>query len=272
MILPYSCAVITTRFAGKCTAILLKCTSSLLANIVQYDNHPCTLDNQRSYPLLYLCTEIQRHLTPKTRNKDNGNDMKRSILTLYLLALLGTAQAQSLDECQRAAESHYPLIRRSGLIAQTAELTVRNIEKGWLPQITASAQATYQSDVTAWPERMQETLQRMGLQMKGLTKDQYKLSLDLQQTLYDGGAIGSQSALARQEGRVQEVQNEVNLYQVRKRVNELYFSLLLIDEQIQLNDDIRALLLLYERSSCRPSSGSPLWSRAVQPLRATSSR
>lgn len=173
--------------------------------------------------------------------------MKRSILSLCLLALLGTAQAQSLDECQRAAESHYPLIRRSGLITQTAELTVRNIEKGWLPQITASAQATYQSDVTAWPERMQETLQRMGLQMKGLTKDQYKLSLDLQQTLYDGGAIGSQSALARQEGRVQEVQNEVNLYQVRKRVNELYFSLLLIDEQIQLNDDIRALLLSTEQ-------------------------
>ena len=46
---------------------------------------------------------------------------------------------------------------------------------------------------------------------------------------------------------MQEVQNEVNLYQVRKRVNELYFSLLLIDEQIQLNDDIRALLLSTEQ-------------------------
>lgn len=81
---------------------------------------------------------------------------------------------------------------------------------------------------------MQETLQRMGLQMKGLTKDQYKLSLDLQQTLYDGGAIGSQSALARQEGRVQEVQNEVNLYQVRKQVNERYLPLLSIGSKGEL--------------------------------------
>lgn len=161
--------------------------------------------------------------------------------------LASVAQAQTLEECQQAAEKNYPIIKQYGLIAQTTELTVKNIQKGWLPQITASAQATYQSDVVSWPENMQRMYQQMGLNMKGLTKDQYKIGVDLQQIIYDGGAIGSQCSIARQEGKVQEAQTEANLYQVRKRVNEMYFSLLLLDEQIRLNDDVKALLLSSEK-------------------------
>ena len=161
--------------------------------------------------------------------------------------LASVAQAQTLEECQQAAEKNYPVIKQYGLIAQTTELTVKNIQKGWLPQITASAQATYQSDVVSWPENTQRMYQQMGLNMKGLTKDQYKIGVDLQQIIYDGGAIGSQRTIARQEGKVQEVQTEANLYQVRKRVNEMYFSLLLLDEQIRLNDDVKALLLSSEK-------------------------
>lgn len=161
--------------------------------------------------------------------------------------LASVAQAQTLEECQQAAEKNYPIIKQYGLIVQTTELTVKNIQKGWLPQITASAQATYQSDVVSWPENMQRMYQQMGLNMKGLTKDQYKIGVDLQQVIYDGGAIGCQRSIARQEGKVQEAQTEANLYQVRKRVNEMYFSLLLLDEQIRLNDDVKALLLSSEK-------------------------
>ena len=161
--------------------------------------------------------------------------------------LASVAQAQTLEECQQAAEKNYPIIKQYGLIVQTTELTVKNIQKGWLPQITASAQATYQSDVVSWPENMQRMYQQMGLDMKGLTKDQYKIGVDLQQIIYDGGAIGSQCSIARQERKVQEAQTEANLYQVHKRVNEMYFSLLLLDEQIRLNDDVKALLLSSEK-------------------------
>lgn len=161
--------------------------------------------------------------------------------------LVSVVQAQTLEECQQAAEKNYPVIKQYGLIAQTTGLTVKNIQKGWLPQITASAQATYQSDVVSWPENMQRMYQQMGLNMKGLTKDQYKIGVDLQQIIYDGGAIGSQRSIARQEGKVQEAQTEANLYQVRKRVNEMYFSLLLLNEQIRLNDDVKALLLSSEK-------------------------
>ena len=162
------------------------------------------------------------------------------VLALTMLPML--ALGQTLDDCQQAAEKNYPQIRQYGLIEKTTQLTIANIQKGWLPQVSASAQATYQSDVTAWPDEMKTMMSGMGINMKGLTKDQYRVGIDVQQTIYDGGVIGSQKRIAREQGKVQEAQNEVNIYHVRKRVNEMYFGLLLIDEQIKLNTDLQTLL------------------------------
>ena len=157
------------------------------------------------------------------------------------------ASGQTLEECQQAAERNYPLIRQYGLIEKTTDLTVSNIQKGWLPQVSASAQATLQSDVTAFPDQMQQMYRSMGIDMEGLRKDQYRVGIDIQQTLFDGGAISSQKAVAREQGKVLAAQNEVNLYNVRKRVNEMYFGLLLIEEQIKLNVDLQELLTSTEK-------------------------
>ena len=157
------------------------------------------------------------------------------------------ALGQTLEECQQAAEQNYPLISQYGLIEKTTELTVANIQKGWLPQVSALAQATYQSDVTAWPDQMKTVYQQMGIDMKGLKKDQYRIGVDIQQTIYDGGAINSQKRIAREQGKVQAAQNEVNIYNVRKRVNEMYFALLLLDEKIKLNQNLQELLSGHER-------------------------
>ena len=167
----------------------------------------------------------------------------RKTLSLLLLAVgLTVTQAQTLDECQQAAERNYPLIRRMDLIRQTTDLNVKNIQKGWLPQVSASAQATYQSDVTAFPEQIQSLYQQFGIDMKGLRKDQYRIAIDLNQTIYDGGAIRNRKDIAAQEGKVEEAQTEVNLYNVRERVNEMYFALLLLNDQIRLQTDLQALL------------------------------
>ncbi len=171
--------------------------------------------------------------------------MKKLFVIMALLPVM--AGAQSLEECQQAAERNYPLIRQYGLIAQTTELTVSNIRKGWLPQVSASAQATLQSDVVSWPEQMQSVYQQMGLDMRGLRKDQYRVGIDVQQMVFDGGAISSQKNIARELGKVQEAQNEVTMYQVRRRVNEMYFGLLLLDKQIQLNHDLQEVLAANER-------------------------
>ena len=171
--------------------------------------------------------------------------MKKLFLALTMLPML--VQGQTLEECQQAAEKNYPLIQQYGLVEKTTQLTVANIQKGWLPQVSTTAQATYQSDVTAWPDEMKTMMSGMGIDMKGLTKDQYCVGIDVQQTIYDGGVIASQKRIAHEQGKVQAAQNEVNIYNVRKRVNEMYFSLLLIDEQIKLNNDLQTLLAGNER-------------------------
>ena len=152
------------------------------------------------------------------------------------------AQAQTLEECQRAAEQNFPLIRQYGLIEKTTDLTVANIHKGWLPQVSASAQATLQSDVPAFPDEFQKLYQQMGITMEGLERDQYRVGIDVQQTVYDAGSIKSQKEIARRQGELQSRQNEVTMYNVRRRVNEMYFSLLLVDEQIRLNADLQTVL------------------------------
>ena len=169
--------------------------------------------------------------------------MKRSLFIFSLFHFfIAPIGAQTLEDCQQAAERNYPLIQQYGLIEKTTELTVTNIQKGWLPQVSASAQATLQSDVTAFPDQIQKVYQTMGIDMQGLKKDQYRVGIDVQQTVFDGGAIKNQKEIARQQGKVQAAQNEVNLYNVRKRVNEMYFGLLLINEQIALNKDLQRLL------------------------------
>ena len=169
--------------------------------------------------------------------------MNRTIatLTLCLVATIATSQT-TLEQCMQAAERNYPLIRQYDLIARTTDLTVSNIGKAWLPQVSASAHATWQSAVTAWPEQMQAMLSQMGTEVKGLKKDQYRIAVDVAQTVYDGGSIGAQQAIAREQGSVQAAQTEVTLYAVRQRASEMYYGLLLLDDQLRLNADLQTLL------------------------------
>lgn len=154
---------------------------------------------------------------------------------------------QTLEECQQAAEKNYPLIRQYDLIEKTTDLTVANIQKGWLPQISASAQATFQSDVMSWPDQMKTMMNQMGIDVQGLRKDQYKIGVDVNQTIYDGGVIKNQKEVVRQQGNVQSAQHDVTMYAIRQRVNEMYFGLLLLNDQIQLNQDLQNLLVANEK-------------------------
>ncbi len=168
----------------------------------------------------------------------------RRLLTSILLAVpaLLMAQTVTLDKCQKAARENYPLIKRYDLIAKTTNLTVSNLDKQWLPQVGASAQATYQSDVMTLPDALKEMLQQRNYDVKGLRKDQYRIGINVEQNIWDGGRISSQKEIARRQGEVDKAQNDVNLYTVAQRVNELYFGVLTIDERLKTNNELQVLL------------------------------
>ena len=169
------------------------------------------------------------------------------LLLLVGLALPICCTAQTLEECQAAAANNYPIVRKYALIEKSATYTLENISKGWLPQVTTSAQATWQSDVVTLPAGMTTMLSQMGTDVKGLRKDQYRIGVDVSQPIYDGGAISSQKTVARAQAEVERSQNDVDLYALCKRVNDLYFSLLLIEDRIQMNTDLLTLLRSTEK-------------------------
>ena len=152
------------------------------------------------------------------------------------------ASALTLDECQQLAAGNYPLLKRYDLIRATTDYTVSNASKGYLPQITVGAQATLQSDVMALPDAMNAMLAASGAEVKGLKKDQYRVSVDVNQVIYDGGNIKSAKQVAEAEGEVRSRRNEVEIYALRDRVNNLFFGILITDEQLGLNREMQALL------------------------------
>lgn len=157
-------------------------------------------------------------------------DMKRTILSLVLLLGAVLAHAQlTLEACRQKTLDNYPLVRQYGLIEKAREYNLENVGKGYLPQFSVSGKATYQSDVTKLPVNIP------GIDVKGLPKDQYQLMLEVSQNLWDGGDIHSRKQLTRATSEVDREKQEVDMYALNDRVNQLYFGILLLDEQLKQN-------------------------------------
>lgn len=163
--------------------------------------------------------------------------MKRIILSIIgTLTLLGANAQLTIERCQELVRENYPLIRQYGLIEQSSKYTLDNLMHSWLPQVNLSAQATYQNETPSFPDQMKAMLATSGLDMQGLAKDQYRMQLDVSQKIYDGGKASSEKALVQAQNLEQKAKNDVDLYSLNKRVNELFFGVLLMDDRIRQTD------------------------------------
>lgn len=156
--------------------------------------------------------------------------MKRILLSFSLLVGATLMHAQlTLDECRRQAQANYPLVRQYGLIEKAREYDLSNAGKGYLPQFSLSGKATYQSEITRLPVEIP------GIDVKTAPKDQYQVMLEVQQTLWDGGDIRSRKRLTRAASDVEMEKQNVDMYALNDRVNQLFFGILLLDEQLKQN-------------------------------------
>ena len=155
----------------------------------------------------------------------------RSMLTAMLMATAVAASALTLQEARDAARENYPLVKDYNLLALTEQYTLDNASKAWLPQVSAGLQATWQTDVVAYPDVLKEMLALRGMEMKGMDKLQYKASVDVRQMIWDGGRVSAQKEIAKAESEEARRANDVELYQLQGRVDQLYFSILLLEEQ-----------------------------------------
>jgi outer membrane protein TolC len=156
----------------------------------------------------------------------------RLLFCLLLISYCLQAQESqlTLDEAYQQAEKNYPLIKQKDLVRQTAGITISNLQKGYLPQVSLSGQATYQSDVT----KIEVSIP--GFDFNPPSKDQYKALADVSQLIYDGGIIKQQKEAARLNEEVDQQRVEVELYKLKDRINQIYFSILYLDDQVKQVD------------------------------------
>ena len=158
--------------------------------------------------------------------------MKRIALMLLAAASMTTLHGQTLDECRRLAREHYPEIRQYDLIALTEQYDLSNAARAWIPQVTLSGQASWQSDTPTFPGALGEILASRGMQMEGIRQEQYRAAIDVSQTIWDGGHTRAAKEMARAEAAEERQRTEVDLYALQSRVDDLYFGILLLDERL----------------------------------------
>jgi len=163
-------------------------------------------------------------------------------MRLLLFAVLASFLMQSpaaygqltLDACREKARANYPLIRQYGLIDRSAEYNLSNASRGYLPQVSVMAKASYQSEVTEIPINIP------GIPAFSLSKDQYQAVAEVTQVLWDGGAIRAQKQIIDQSAEVDRQSLEVALYALNERINQLFFGILVIREQLRQNEILQA--------------------------------
>lgn len=149
---------------------------------------------------------------------------------LLLFAALQPASAQvTLEQCMDLARKNYPQICQLNLIEAAAEYDIAAAMKSWLPRLTVSGKASYQSDVVEMPFEIP------GFSFD-LPHDQYSVVGEISQTIWDGGTSKSQKELYSAGAEVQKSQVEVSVYSINDRVAQVYLGILLIDAQLHQND------------------------------------
>lgn len=150
------------------------------------------------------------------------------IIMLFPVHQLMAQETVTLEQCQQWARKNHPVLKQSGLYQQILDLKNENNSTSFLPLVTLNGQATYQSDVT------KIAISLPGMNIPTVDKDQYKFYLDLKQTIWDGGLSKARELINETENAGNQQQVEVELYQLKEKVNQFYFTSFLIQENLKI--------------------------------------
>lgn len=161
---------------------------------------------------------------------------KRLLFVCCLLPLQLWAQKLTLEACKQRAEINYPAVNQYHLMELTRDFTLENAAKAWLPQVSVSLSGVAFTDLL----NVSGVMKQMGMDTKNTLASGMVM---LNQNVYDGGKIHAQRQIVRAQTEVQRQQLAVSLYDLNRRVEQLYFGVLLLDAQIKhtllLIDDLK---------------------------------
>ena len=154
--------------------------------------------------------------------------MTRKFFLLVMILLPIAVHALSLNEARSMARDNYPAIRQYRMIEQSRDFTLDNVMKGWLPQVSISAGAYGFTDILKSDKKMEQA-------GKDMNNFMANASVMIKQSLYDGGQIAARKKVVWAESQVQKQQLDVSMYAINEQVDQLFFGILLLDEQLKQN-------------------------------------
>ena len=156
--------------------------------------------------------------------------MKKRLFTImWAIGILTAAHGLTIEECTQMARENYPAIKQYDLIKAAKDYDVDNAGKGWLPQISMQVGGYGFTDILNSESRISQ----MGINMKNYV---VAGNVTIKQALYDGGKITAGKNMIAAQSEVEARQTDVTLYNIKVKTQELYFGILLIDEQLKQND------------------------------------
>lgn len=164
----------------------------------------------------------------------------------------------NLDSCYAMAQRNYPLVKQYALLEKSQAYSLSNAARGVLPQFSLAGQGTYQSEVTGLP------ISIPGVEIRTLSKDQYKLYGEVVQPITDLFTLKHQKELLRSNTKAEAQKIEVELYKLKERINQLFFGILLIDAQIQQTESLKKDIQLgLDKTNAAIANGTALKSSAM---------
>lgn len=168
--------------------------------------------------------------------KNKMMNIRKMLISLAALAAVSLQlPAITLDECYRMVRENYPLVKQYELTEKMSRYSFENAAMGYVPQISLAAQATYQSDVTAFPDTFNDLLAIAGVDMEGLSKDQYKVQLNISQTIWDGGYSKAQREAVKAQQEVSKLTLDKDMEALKTRINQMYFGILVMESNLRTN-------------------------------------
>jgi outer membrane protein TolC len=166
--------------------------------------------------------------------------MRRTKFIFLIVLFLGpfTLNAQeilTLKECYDRAATANALTGEKTGYSDISKLKDENLVKGWLPTLDANGSLIYNSSVVDMSSALGSLpIPGIASAIKPLPHEQYKITLDINQVIYDGGAIKGARELEKADLSVNQKQTETDLYKLRGQINTYYFNLLLLARQREL--------------------------------------
>ncbi|MBN2745711.1 MAG: TolC family protein [Bacteroidales bacterium] len=164
--------------------------------------------------------------------------MNKLLFHVFLLVTFSAyGQQITLRQCLDSAIARYAISHQSEVYNQILETEYQISSSINLPQLKLTGQATWQSQALELPIKLP------GVEIPALNQDQYKISLEISQSIYNGGVVKAKKELSQQDNAINNTQNQIEINKLKQILIFNYYQILLVENNLDVLKTQKTILL-----------------------------